>query len=209
MSTYAIDGNVMEQATPLAHPHGQEIQRYGQIVKLPIALGVFRVIGVALMMLVASSAFAQDRDRAAFVPDVVTRAILDPTTYAPAIVAWAATDLDWRSSQIFFENGFFEHNARFTISGLSDDTPIGYAAGNRRIFTDAIANLRLSAVNNVADQVIERLLLRRHPTHRTLIRTIGWIERSVMASYLSHRLSARHFRQWRENHRRARELGYK
>lgn len=166
------------------------------------------VVVFGLVALVAPSAFAQDQDHASLVPDVVTRVILDPTTYAPAVVAWVATDLDWRSSQIFFQNGWFESNARFTVSGRGNDTAIGYAAGNRTILIDAIANLRFSVINNVADQAIERLLIRRHPTHRKLIRTIGWIERSVMASYLSYRLSARHFRQWRDNHWRARDLGY-
>jgi hypothetical protein len=160
------------------------------------------------MMLMASSVSAQDRDRASFVPDVVKKVIVDPTTYAPAVVAWGATRLDWQSSQIFFRNGMFEHNPRFTVSGRSGDTAIGYRAGNRQILTDAIANLRLSLVNNVSARVMERLLIPRYPNHRKLLRTIGWIERSAMASYWSYRLSADHFRQWQENQRRARQLGY-
>lgn len=167
-----------------------------------------RVIVVALMMLVASSVSAQDQDHASFVPDVLKRVILDPTTYAPAIVAWEATRLDWQSSQIFFRNGLFEHNPRFTVSGRGDDTAIGYAAGNRQIFTDSIANLQLSLVNNVSERAMERLLIPRYPNHRKLLRTIGWIERSAMASYWSYRLSAGHFRQWQENERRAQQLGY-
>jgi hypothetical protein len=169
---------------------------------------VIRTTVVALMMLVASSVSAQDQDRASFVPDVVKKVIVDPTTYAPAVVAWGATRLDWQSSQIFFRNGMVEHNPRFTVSGRRDDSAIGYAAGNRQILTDAIANLRLSVVNNVSARVIERLLMPRYPNHRKLLRTIGWIERSAMASYWSYRLSADHFRQWQENQRRARQLGY-
>jgi hypothetical protein len=161
---------------------------------------------VAVMMLVAPSASAQDQDRASFVPDVVKQVILDPTTYAPAIVAWTATRLDWRSSQILFQNGSVEHNPRFTVSGRRDDTAIGYAAGNRQILTDAIANLQLSVVNNVSARVMERLLTPRYPNHRKLVRTIGWIERSAIASYWSYRLSAGHFRQWQENERRAHQL---
>jgi hypothetical protein len=171
-------------------------------------MSLSRMIVVALMMLVASSGAAQDQDHASFVPDVVKKVILDPTTYAPAIVAWEATRLDWQSSQIFFRNGLFEHNPRFTVSGRGDDTAIGYAAGNRQIFTDSIANLQLSLVNNVSERVMERLLMPRYPNHRKLLRTIGWIERSAMASYWSYRLSAGHFRQWQENERRARQLGY-
>ena len=71
---------------------------------------MFRVIVVALVMLAAaSSASAQDQDHASFAPDVLKGLIFDPTTYAPAVVTWEATRLDWRSSQIFFRNGSFEH----------------------------------------------------------------------------------------------------
>jgi len=160
------------------------------------------------MLAAASSASAQDQGHASFAPDVLKGLIFDPTTYAPAVVTWEATRLDWRSSQIFFRNGSFEHNPYFTVSGRGDDTAIGYAAGNRQIFMDSLANLRLSLINNVSERVMERLLMPRYPNHRRLVRTIGWIERSAMASYWSYWLSAGHFRQWRENGQRAQRLGY-
>jgi hypothetical protein len=160
------------------------------------------------MVLASPSASAQDQDHASFVTDVVKKVVFDPTTYAPAIVAWEATRLDWRSSQIFFQNGSLEHNPRFTASGLRDDTALGYAAGNRRIFMDSIATLQLSVVHNVSERVMERLLIPRYPNHPRLLRTIGWIERNAMASLWSYQLSARHFRQWQENERRAQQLGY-
>ena len=168
-----------------------------------------RVLVVAWTMLVASSSvFAQEQDHASFLSGMVKQVILDPTTYAPAIVAWEATRLDWRSSQSFFQHGLLEHNSRFTVSGRGDDIAISYGAGNRQILWDAMANLQVSLVHNVTDRVIERVLLRRHPQHPTLVRTIGWIERSAVASYLSYRQSAGHFRQWQENDRLARQLGY-
>ena len=167
------------------------------------------VIVVALMTLAASSVSAQDPDHPSFVPDVLKRVIVDPTTYAPAVVAWEATRLDWRSSQVFFQNGWFEHNPRFTVSGRAGDTAIGYAAGNRQILTDAMAIVPLSLVNNASARVMERLLMPRYPNHRRLIRAIGWIERSAVASYWSYRLGAGHVRQWQENTRRARQLGYR
>jgi len=163
---------------------------------------------VALMMLVASSASAQDQDAASTVRDVVKQVVLDPTTFAPAIVGWKATDLDWQSSQVFFRNGWSEHNLRFTASGRVDDTAMGYAAGNRQIVKDGIANLRMSLIHNASERTIERLLMARYPNHRKLLRTIGWIERSAVASYLTYRLSAGHFRQWQDNVRRAQQLGY-
>jgi hypothetical protein len=168
-----------------------------------------RAIVVCLFTLAASPVSAQDQEHESFLRDVVKQVFLDPTTYAPAVVAWHATRLDWRSSQVFFQNGFYEDNPRFTISGRGHDTAIGYAAGNRKIFIDAVANLQFSLVNNLPERVIERLLIRRYPHHRKLLRAIGWIERSAVASYWAYRLSARHFRQWQENERRAAQLGYR
>jgi hypothetical protein len=167
-----------------------------------------RVMITALMLLVASSVSPQDQGHTSFVPDVITKVILDPTTYAPAVVAWTATRLDWQSSQIFFQHGSVEHNPRFTVSGRSDDTAISDEAGKRLILADAIGNLQRSLINNVSVRVLERLLKRRSPNHQKLLRTIGWIERTALASYWSYRLSARHFRQWQENEGRAQQLGY-
>jgi hypothetical protein len=168
-----------------------------------------RGTAVALLLLLASTAFAQERPPEPSLSGVVKAVLLDPTTYAPAVVAWEATRLDWRSSQVFFQNGWTEHNSRFTTSGRPDDTAIGYAAGTRKITMDAFGNLRVSAVNNFSSQLVERLLVARYPTHRKLFRVIGWIERSALASYWTYRLSAGHLRQWRENERRARQFGYR
>ena len=153
----------------------------------------------AFLVLLASTALAQTPDRTSFASEVVKRVAVDPTTYAPTIVAWTATRLDWQSSQVFFRNGFVENNPRFTTSGLTGDAAIGYGAGNRKILRDALANLQISVINNVTGQVVERLLTRQYPRHRKLVRTLGWIERSAMASYLTYELSAGHFRQWRVN----------
>jgi hypothetical protein len=169
----------------------------------------YRIVVAVLLMLAAQTASAQDREHGSFVTDVVRAVVLDPTTYAPAFVAWEATRLDWRSSQVFFENGWRESNQRFTLSGRGNDVAVSYVAGNRTILMDALANLQLSAIHNVSERVIERVLLPRYPNHRTLIRTLGWIERSALASYWTYRLSAGHFRQWQENERLAREFGYR
>jgi hypothetical protein len=165
-------------------------------------------IAAALTMLGSTPAPLQESHPTPLVLDVVKRVALDPTTYAPAIVAWGGTRLDWGSSQIFFQNGWREQNPRFTVSGRGNDIPVGYAAGNRKILKDSVWNLRLSLVNNVSEQLIEGLLIRRYPAHRRLLRTLGWIERIVAASYWAHQLSADHFRQWQANERLARGLGY-
>jgi hypothetical protein len=161
---------------------------------------------IALAML-ASSVSAQDSRRTSFASDLVKQVFLDPTTYAPTILAWEATRLDWQSSQVFFKHGWLESNPRFTISGRSEDTAIGYAAGNRQILRDSLSNLQLSLANNLSERITERLLVPRYPAHRKLIRAIGWIERGAIASYLSYQLSAGHFRQWQANETRAQQLG--
>src|SRR5436305_15335970 len=89
---------------------------------------------VVVVLLFRSLAIAQEVDHSSFVPDIAKRVVLDPTTYAPAVLAWTATRLDWKSSQIFFQNGFGEGNSRFTVSGRSGDIALDYGAGTRMIF---------------------------------------------------------------------------
>ena len=160
------------------------------------------------LMVFAVPAAAQDPDRPSFVIDIVKRVALDPTTYAPAVLAYEAHHLDWKSSQVFFRHGFLEHNGEFTLSGRPDDTPVSYAAGNRTIVATGFAVARTSLIHNVSGALIEHLLVERYPRHRPLVRRLGWIERIAFASYLSYRESASHFRQWRSNEQRARQLGY-
>jgi hypothetical protein len=173
-------------------------------------LRVFCVAFAALTLLWTASASAQDPPASAFVSDIVKGVVFDPTTYAPAIVTYGATRLDWESSQVFFQHGFVEHNARYTVSGVSDNVAISHRAGNLRIATDSLAVLlQLSLVHNVTQRVIERVLIRRYPNHQKFFRVVGLVERIVGASYLSIALSAKHVRQWQENERLARQLGYK
>jgi hypothetical protein len=109
---------------------------------------------------------------------------------------------------VFFQYGFVEDNPRFTISGFSHDLPISHAAGNRQILMDSLGILQMSVVNNVSANVLENILIKKYPHRRTLLRTLGWIERVGFASYWSYRLSAAHLRKWRQNERLARELGF-
>jgi len=141
--------------------------------------------------------------------DTVKKVVLDPTTYAPAIIAYDATMRDWNSSQPFFRNGYVEHNERFTRTGLPNDLPISYEAGQSRILSDALVTLEISVVNNVADRLFERMLLTRFPDHPKLVRALGWVERGAFASYMSYSLSARHYRQAAANTQRAQQLGFR
>jgi pimeloyl-ACP methyl ester carboxylesterase len=166
------------------------------------------VLAVA-MLVMPCAAHAQDQDRPSAFWDVTKRVIFDPTTYAPAIIAYDATMRDWNSSQPFFQNGFLEHNPRFTISGRPNDLAITYGAGRKRILSDALSNVELSLANNVVDNIFERVLVTKYPNHRKLVRTLGWIEKIGFASYTSYRLSAAHYRQWQQNESYARQLGLK
>ncbi len=173
-------------------------------------LRMFCVAFAALTLLCTPSPSAQDQPQSSFVPDIVKGVVFDPTTYAPAMVTYGATRLDWESSQVFFQLGFAEHNARYTVSGASDSAAISHRAGNRQIATDSLAVLlKLSLVHNVTERAIERVLIRRYPNHQKLFRIVGLVERIVGASYLSIALSGKHVRQWQENERLARQLGYK
>lgn len=173
-------------------------------------LRMFCVAFAALTLLWTSPASAQDPPASSFVSHIVNGVVFDPTTYAPAIVTYGAMRLDWESSQVFFQRGFVEHNARYTVSGVGDGVAISHRAGNLRIATDSLAILlQLSLAHNLTERVIERELIRRYPNHRKVFRIVGRVERIVGASYLSIALSARHVRQWQENDRLARQLGYK
>jgi hypothetical protein len=168
----------------------------------------------AMLLASTTSASAQDQttddgERRSFLLDTAKAVALDHTTYAPAFLYHGTTRLDWNSSQVFFQHGMVEHNERFTVSGRPDDVAISYGAGNKIILMDTLVILQMSAVNNVTNNLIERVLIARYPRHRKLLRTLGWIERTGFASYWSYRLSAGHYRQWRHNERVARQLGFK
>ncbi len=167
------------------------------------------VLLLALIVVMPLRASAQNRDQSSFLADTFKGVILDPTTYAPAVVAYDATVRDWNSSQPFFGHGYYEHNERFTITGRPNDFPVAYAVGRQRILADAFLNLQMSLANNVADRVFERMLLDRFPEHRKLVRALGWIERVSFASYMSYRLSAAHYRQAAQNNARAAQMGFK
>lgn len=140
--------------------------------------------------------------------DVAVRVAIDPTTYVPAIISYKATMFDWKTSQMLFANGWVEANQRFTVSGRPNDTPLAYDTGKSRIRRTSLAILGYSVLNNGAVAVGERLLVRRYPTKRKLIRVLSWAERIAYASVTAYVNSHDHIRQGRENQRLAREYGY-
>jgi hypothetical protein len=162
----------------------------------------------ATAMLATPLTVSAQEPHSSFVTDVAKHVLLDPTTYVPAILAYDSTMRDWNSSQPFFQNGFVEHNPQFTDSGLPNDRAVSYEVGRQRILSDVVANMEMSAVNNLTDSVFEHVLIERYPNHRKLVRALGWIEKSAFASYTSYRLSASHYRQWQENERMAQQLRF-
>ena len=184
----------------------QQLQRHFKGV-------LYTVVCVATLLLSPAYASAQGQsdnpDQSSFLADVAKRVFFDPTTYAPAILGYDSTMRDWKSSQPLFQHGYLEANERYTVSGRRHDVPVSFAQGNQRILSDSLLNLPMSFANNASSRVVERLLIDRFPNHPKLVRTLGWIERTSFASYMSYRLSAKHFRQWQTNESLARELGYK
>jgi hypothetical protein len=132
---------------------------------------------------------------------------LDPTTYAPAIISYTSTKLDWDTSQVFFRNGYVEGNPRFTVSGYPNDTPMSYNRGNRLILSDTLQIFGGSLANNFLERTFEQMMIERFPEHPKLVKTLGWVERTAFAGYWSYRLSANHWRQWDANKRQAEALG--
>jgi hypothetical protein len=157
----------------------------------------------------ASPAAAQDTTPPSFAGSVIKGVLLDPTTYAPSLLSYTSLRLDWNSSQVFFQNGSFEHNPAYTISGRPDDLPVTYGEGNRRILRESLGVLQASIVNNVSNRVIEQVLVRKYPEHRKLWKALGWAERIAVASYFSYQSSYLHFRQWQVNNEAAGQLGYR
>jgi hypothetical protein len=171
--------------------------------------GLVTSISVCLLILSnATVTCAQEEERSSSaLADVVKGVVFDPTTYAPAVISYDATMRDWKTSQPFFRNGFAEHNARFTVSGLPDDRAISYQAGRDLILKDALSTLGVSAAQNLAGRIVERALLERYPEHRKMVKTIGWVQRIAVNSVMTYRLSAMHYRQATLNAESARALG--
>jgi hypothetical protein len=144
---------------------------------------------------------SHDRSRDSLLGETVTRVLTDPTTYALPPIVYTAHRLDWDSSQKLFAHGYLEANPKFTLTGRSDDVPISHQAGKRRILRYSAATIGRSLLNNGISAVVERRLIDRAPKHRTLIRTLGWIERGMVTAYWSYRLTHNQVAQWRDNER--------
>ena len=167
------------------------------------------VIAIIALLLLPSAAWAQaETAERPFAWDVVKGVVLDPTTYAPAIITHQAMTWDWRTSQVLFANGWVEANPRFTVTGFPNDLPVPYDEGRQLIRRTALGVLAQSAINNAAAGVAERLLISKYPSKKTLIRTISWAERIGFAALLSYRASAAHIKQGAANRRLAREYGF-
>ncbi len=164
---------------------------------------------VALSVILAAPTVSAQDQRPSVFADTFKKALLDPTTYAPAVIVYDATMRDWNSSQPFFRRGYLERNERYTLSGRPNDVPLGYFAGRRQILWDGFLNAQVSFANNVAARAFERRLKDRFPEHGKLITVLSWAERIGFASFMSYRLSEAHYRQAADNRRRAAQMGYR
>jgi hypothetical protein len=161
-----------------------------------------------VLVLVPGSVLGQSDERRPFAWDVARAVLIDPTTYAPAVISYEAMGRDWKTSQVLFAHGWLEKNPRFTRSGRADDTPVDYSEGANRIRGVALTVLQYSALNNVGVRVAERLLVARYPRRKTLIRTLSWVERITFASMFAYSNSADHVRQAVRNRHLASDYGY-
>ncbi len=59
------------------------------------------------------SAGAQTENARPFAWDVTRAVLIDPTTYAPALIVNEAMRQDWKTSQVLFAHGWLEQNRGF------------------------------------------------------------------------------------------------
>lgn len=168
-----------------------------------------RLMLLSMMILTPAIASAQADTDSNMFWDVTKGVLFDPTTYAPATLAYTSLKMDWDSSQTLFKNGWVEQNQRFTVSGRPNDLPVSYAEGNKRIRQMALLHLQESLVNNTAANIFERVLADKYPQHRKLFKALSWAERIAFASYVSYMASADHFRQDQRNRQLAIQFGYR
>lgn len=164
---------------------------------------------IAVVILTPALASAQSENDSSLFWDVTKSVVFDPTTYAPATLAYTSMKMDWQTSQPLFRNGWVEQNHRFTVSGRANDMPISFADGNKRIRHMALLHLQESVVNNVATNLFERVLTEKYPQHRKLFKVLSWAERIGFASYMSYMASANHFQQAERNRALALQYGYR
>ncbi len=163
----------------------------------------------SVILLGSTAASAQTSEPSFSISSIVKTVARDPATYAPVALKYAAMRLDWESSQPFFQHGFVEHNARYTVSGREDDVAISHGEGSRKLAMDSLMILARTAPQNLAERTTEGLLIRRYPQHRKLVVAVGRAARVAAASYLSYMTSRANVRQWQRNERLAAQMGYK
>jgi hypothetical protein len=179
---------------------------------MPTRLLVRAVAACLAVTIVAAPrpAFAADGETGPSISArVIKSTLIDPTTYAPAIIFYDATLRDWNSSQPLFQAGFVEHNERFTISGRADDFPLSYGAGHSKIVADSLQLMAVSAAHNAASHLFEEALHARYPNHGKVVTAIGWAERIAVGSLLTYRIAGPHYQQWQRNQQLITTLGIK
>jgi len=173
------------------------------------AISRWFLLSILILILTPAVALAQDEADTNAFWDITKAVVFDPTTYAPATLAYTSMKLDWESSQPLFRYGWVEKNHRFTVSGRPYDIPIGFEDGNRKIRQMALLHLQESIVNNAAANIFERVLSNKYPQHRKLFKVLSRAERIAFASYVSYYASATHFRQAERNRQLAIQYGYR
>ena len=167
----------------------------------------WRVAVICCALSLTAVTITRAQDEGSSVGHALKSTVIDPTTYPASILHYDSTMRDWKSSQPLLRHGFVEQNPRFTLSGLSNDRPVSYGAGKNQILRDAVSVLAVSAAHNFGTRLIEDAMKARYPEHSKMVAVIGWFERIGLSSYISYRVSAAHYRQWKRNERLAAQLG--
>jgi hypothetical protein len=167
------------------------------------------LVPACVVLLWPAAASAQTKEPSPSVSAIINTVARDPVTYAPVALKYVAMRLDWESSQIFFQHGFVEHNARYTVSGLEDDVAVSHGTGHRRLAMDSLRLFARTVPQNLAERATETLLIRRFPQHRKLFLVAGQAARIAGASYVAYSWSRPNIGQWRRNERLAAQMGLK
>ena len=87
-----------------------------------------RAFIVAIVLgLAPASALAQTEERRPFAWDVARAVLVDPTTYAPALISYESMRQDWKTSQVLFAHGWLEQNRGSPSAGAPTMYRLGMA----------------------------------------------------------------------------------
>ena len=172
-----------------------------------IARWLFLSIMILTMPAVAS-AQSDDGDSNLFW-DITRSVVFDPTTYAPATLAYTSMNLRLAELSAAVPQWLGRAEPSFYGERPAERYSRQLYGRERKIRQMALLHLQESIVNNAAANIFERVLAEKYPQHRKLFKVLSWMERIAFASYVSYMASANHFKQAERNRQLAIQYGYR